>query len=88
MIPTDEPLISIARLAANTKPRVSGETVRQWMMFGRKCKLTDSLVHLEYTQQGGRIYTSMPAYNRFMLRINGEPVVGVGGGAGHGAGGR
>lgn len=74
MIPDSEEMISFRSLAANIRPRVDKETVRQWAMFGRKSSITGAMVFLEYTQQGARYYTSMAAYRRFMLRINGQPV--------------
>lgn len=74
MINADEKLLSINQIVAIMRPRFHRETVRQWILFGRKSKVTDALVYLEHKQLGGRLFTSVEAVERFYQRLGGEQV--------------
>lgn len=70
----ETPLLA-SRLASERG--VDGGTVGRWMFTGcmaRSVNGTRTRVRLEHYRIGGRLYTSRPAFERFVLALNGGSV--------------
>jgi hypothetical protein len=50
----------------------SRRTLQRWIKDGRVSRATGEIVKLEAWQIGGRWYTSVEAFDRFLLRLKGE----------------
>jgi len=52
--------------------RPSPNTIRKWITEGCASKATGETVRLEHVQIGGRIYTSVEAYSRYIAKLSGH----------------
>jgi hypothetical protein len=50
----------------------SYKTLRNWYLIGRWSNHAERRVFLEAIQIGGRYFTSIEAYHRFVAQLNGE----------------
>lgn len=51
---------------------VSQRTLQKYIKVGQESRYTGEIVKLEWCQDGGRRVTSVEAFERFQLRLNGE----------------
>jgi hypothetical protein len=63
-----ETVVTMDQLGRRVKRSV--KTIMLWMVAGRKRKRDGKLCSLQFVDEGGRITTSMQAYERFIRELN------------------